>query len=117
MLVIPGHDRGSRMFALATTPNRPQQPGIALAHRHTRLPLTNHLTRSGRWGVRRSGIKEEPHRAGDSRGAECRAGLIQRNADLRGIQKEMGPRLREDDGAHGSPPARGRRGTAALKLP
>ncbi len=44
---------------------------MCLAHR---VPTT--LAGSGRCGARRSGIKGEPARAEDSRGAECRTGLI-----------------------------------------
>jgi len=51
---------------------------------------TNHSARSGWCGVRRSGIKEEPTARRISRGAECRAGLIQ--------QEFMYPHLHEDDG-------------------
>ena len=83
VVVIPGHDRGS----------------MALHHIWQAAgadwvpPLVSPALRAPPFTSPRHPIVPS------SRESRWRTGLIQRHADLRGIQKEMGPRFREDDGA------------------
>jgi len=98
-------------FGLLLLPRRDTQSapaaanGVgALAYQNTARQRSCQIRSVARSAQRHQG---GARRAGDSRGAECVAGLIRSGAGLCSERKDMGPRLREDDGARG--PLRGRR--------
>ena len=100
-----------------TSPRHPVGPCSSEDGGRTKETVNQSTAHQATRQIRSVGRSAQRHQGGarraeDSRGAECPAGLIHRNADLQRVKKYMGPRLREDDGARD--PSRGRQGERHL---